>query len=84
MDLLNRFLERTEFESYEDFKKNYKLNIPENFNFGYDIVDEYARSFISGDIPRNHSPPGFLKFSFSKFQEIGGLHICMLTTKRLV
>ena len=43
MDLLNRFLERTEFESYEDFKKNYKLNIPENFNFGYDIVDEYAR-----------------------------------------
>ncbi|MBO7328312.1 MAG: hypothetical protein J6W00_06030, partial [Lentisphaeria bacterium] len=29
-------------------------------------------SFISGDIPRNHSPPGFLEFSFSKFQEIGG------------
>lgn len=29
-------------------------------------------SFISGDIPRNRSPPGFLDFSFSKFQEIGG------------
>ena len=29
-------------------------------------------SFISGDIPLNHSPPGFLGFSFSKFQEIGG------------
>ena len=29
-------------------------------------------SFISGDIPRNRSPPGFLRFSFSKFQEIGG------------
>ena len=29
-------------------------------------------SFVSGDIPRNHSPPGFLEFSFSKFQETGG------------
>ena len=27
-------------------------------------------SFISGDIPRNRSPPGFLRFSFSKFQEM--------------
>lgn len=43
MDLLNRFLPRTDFDSYEDFKKNYKYIIPENFNFGYDIVDEYTR-----------------------------------------
>ena len=43
MDLLNKFLPRTNFESYEDFKKNYTFNIPENFNFGYDIVDEYTR-----------------------------------------
>jgi len=41
--VLDRFLERTEFESYEDFKQNYKLNIPDNFNFGYDVVDEWAR-----------------------------------------
>lgn len=40
--LLNRFLPRTEFESYEDFKQNYKVNIPENFNFGYDVVDAWA------------------------------------------
>ena len=43
MDFLNRFLERTEFESYDDFIKNYKLSIPEHFNFGYDVIDEYAR-----------------------------------------
>ncbi len=43
MDLLNRYLPRTDFDSYEDFKKNYKIDIPENFNFGYDIIDEYAR-----------------------------------------
>lgn len=43
MNLLDRFLDRQEFSSYEDFKKNYKLKIPENFNFAYDVVDEYAR-----------------------------------------
>ena len=41
--MLERFLDRIEFDSYEDFKQNDKLNIPEHFNFGYDIVDEWAR-----------------------------------------
>ena len=41
--LLNRFLPRIEFDNYEDFKENYKVNVPENFNFGYDIVDEWAK-----------------------------------------
>lgn len=41
--MLEKFLPRTQFSSYEDFKLNYTLNIPENFNFGFDIVDEWAR-----------------------------------------
>lgn len=41
--LLNRFLPRIDFDSYEDFKKNYTVNVPENFNFGFDIVDEWAK-----------------------------------------
>lgn len=41
--LLNRFLEKIKFDSYEDFKKNYKLKIPDNFNFGFDVVDEWAK-----------------------------------------
>ena len=41
--LLDRFLPRIEFDSYEDFKANYKVNVPENFNFGFDIVDEWAK-----------------------------------------
>ncbi len=40
--MLERFLPRTEFESYEDFKSNYKVNYPENFNFAFDIVDGWA------------------------------------------
>ena len=37
--LLDRFLPRMEFDSYEDFKANYRVNVPEYFNFGFDIVD---------------------------------------------
>ena len=42
MNLLNNFLSNTNFSSYEDFYKNFKLNIPDNFNFAYDVVDFYA------------------------------------------
>lgn len=42
--LLDRFLPRVEFDSYEDFKLNYKVNVPKDFNFGYDIVDAWADS----------------------------------------
>lgn len=43
MSILDRFLPRQEFDSYEDFKQNYRVNIPENFNFGFDIVDAWAQ-----------------------------------------
>ena len=41
--LLDRYLPRIEFDSYEDFRDNYRVNVPENFNFGWDIVDEWAK-----------------------------------------
>ncbi len=40
--MLEKFLDKTEFESYEDFMANFKVNVPENFNFGYDVVDAWA------------------------------------------
>lgn len=40
--LLNELC-RTDFTSYEDYKENFALNIPEHFNFAYDVVDEIAR-----------------------------------------
>ena len=42
--LLHKFLPRIEFDSYEDFKANYKVNIPEDFNFGFDVVDAWAEA----------------------------------------
>ncbi|MBN1546565.1 MAG: AMP-binding protein [Syntrophaceae bacterium] len=43
MSLIDRYLNKTEFDSYEDFKENYKINVPAEFNFGYDVVDVYAK-----------------------------------------
>lgn len=44
MSLDTRYLDRAEFSSYEDFCNNFKLKVPDNFNFAYDIIDEYAVS----------------------------------------
>ena len=43
VSLLNKYINRDDFTSYEDFNQNFKINVPEDFNFAYDIVDTYAR-----------------------------------------
>jgi acetyl-CoA synthetase len=40
--MLNRFLPRQDFDSYEDFYANFSVAIPDNFNFAYDVVDRLA------------------------------------------
>lgn len=40
--MIDRFLSQTSFSSQEDFVKNLKIHVPDNFNFGYDIVDAWA------------------------------------------
>ncbi len=41
--MLERFLEREEFSSYEDFLANYELKVPENFNFAFDVIDIWSQ-----------------------------------------
>src|ERR1035437_4885339 len=41
--MFEKYLKKSTFESLEDFQNNYELLIPDNFNFAYDVVDEYAR-----------------------------------------
>jgi acetyl-CoA synthetase len=42
--MLEKFLTKTSFSSQEDFINNLHIKVPKNFNFGYDIVDEWART----------------------------------------
>ena len=41
--ILKKYCPRIEFNSYEDFVENFKIDVPADFNFGYDVVDEWAR-----------------------------------------
>ena len=43
MNLLSRFTNGTRFRDYNDFYNHFSLNVPDNFNYAYDVVDEYAR-----------------------------------------
>jgi len=41
--MLENYISRTRFESYEDFIENFSIRVPDSFNFAYDVVDEIAR-----------------------------------------
>jgi acetyl-CoA synthetase len=41
--MIEKFLKKTEFTSHKDFIENYHINVPDNFNFAYDVVDEWAK-----------------------------------------
>lgn len=40
--VLKKYCPRIEFDSYEDFFANFRIDVPEDFNFAYDVVDEWA------------------------------------------
>ena len=40
--MVHKYLTQTTFTSQEDFNRNFQLVEPENFNFGYDIIDGWA------------------------------------------
>ena len=42
MRLCDRYIQ-PDYTSYEDFYQNCRISVPEHFNFGFDIIDEYAR-----------------------------------------
>ena len=41
--MIERFLKKTCFTSMQDFRENLEIIVPENFNFGYDVVDAWAQ-----------------------------------------
>jgi len=41
--MLEEFLPRADFSSYEEFVTGFRITVPERFNFAYDVVDRFAR-----------------------------------------
>lgn len=42
--MIKEFMNKAEFSSYEDFMQNFCVNVPNDFNFGYDVIDKYAQT----------------------------------------
>jgi acetyl-CoA synthetase len=40
--ILEKYLDKIDFNSYNEFKADFRIKIPESFNFAYDVVDEIA------------------------------------------
>lgn len=40
--MIDKYLKQSVFSDQEDFVQNYKVIVPEHFNFAYDVVDEWA------------------------------------------
>ena len=40
--MVGKYINRFSYKDYDDFKQNYRIKVPDNFNFGYDIVDGWA------------------------------------------
>jgi acetyl-CoA synthetase len=41
--MVEKYINQQTFKNQEDFKANFKINVPENFNFAYDVADEWAK-----------------------------------------
>ncbi len=41
--MLEKFLSKVEFDSLDDFRRNFHINVPDSFNFAYDVADVWAR-----------------------------------------
>ncbi|MBO4500675.1 MAG: AMP-binding protein, partial [Clostridia bacterium] len=41
--MLEKFLDRWEFDNYEELKSGYSVRVPEGFNFAYDVVDAWTK-----------------------------------------
>lgn len=42
--MLEKFLEKTEFKTQEDFNENFRVKVSDDFNFGYDVIDAWAKA----------------------------------------
>lgn len=40
--MYRKYMAKTDFDSYADFLENFKINIPGDFNFAFDVVDAIA------------------------------------------
>ncbi|MDR1575811.1 MAG: AMP-binding protein [Treponema sp.] len=72
-EIVSRYCPRIEFDSYEDFYANYRCEVPDNFNFAYDVVDEWAALRPEKTALRYTDDSGrMLTFTFADMKRLSG------------
>lgn len=68
--MLEKYLKQIEFSSYEDFMENYQVQVPEHFNFAYDVIDAYAETEPDKDAILWTNDRGDVKhFTYSEYKK---------------
>ncbi|MBR4571797.1 MAG: acetyl-CoA synthetase, partial [Prevotella sp.] len=42
--ILEKYIGSQEFSSYDDFMEQFHVDVPDDFNFGYDVIDAWAEA----------------------------------------
>ena len=42
--ILEKYTGRQEFNSYDDFMEHFHVDVPDDFNFAYDVIDAWAEA----------------------------------------
>lgn len=68
--MLEKFLKQTHFSDQEDFMDHFKIEVPENFNFGYDVVDAWAETHPDKKaLCWTNDKGAFHQFTFAEIKE---------------
>ncbi len=68
--LVQKYVPQMDFKDYADFAKNFKINVPANYNFGFDTVDELARLAPNKEALNWHDEKGARrKFTFKEIAD---------------
>ncbi|MEF9973449.1 MAG: AMP-binding protein [Clostridia bacterium] len=71
MQLYKEYLEQSEFGSYEDYLKNFRIVAPAHFNFAFDVVDRLGRETPDALALRWCNPHGEARdFTFSDISRL--------------
>lgn len=69
--MIERYLTQTRFSSYDDFCRNFHINVPEHFNFAYDVVDAIAAEVPSRPaLLWTDTAGGERRFTFGELSEL--------------
>lgn len=69
--MIERFLKQTSFTDNDDYTRNLEFIVPENFNFAYDVMDEWAKSDPDADAILWTNEEGEVKhITFGEFKQL--------------